>query len=87
MTSPLNFSPPQNHGATTEQVPGDERLRGAGAAGSKEGGVDSSSGKDGILLDQASGGDVGGGEGVEVTKPPEVSSVDIRIAMIGNVDR
>lgn len=57
------------------------------AAGRGKGDVVAGKGK-AVLLEKNEAGVGAGGEGDdEVMKPPEASSVDIRIAMIGNVDR
>ena len=72
----------------------DERLRGPVAA--VAGGNEHGKGKGGDALDQAvaaaaaagtGAATAGGGDSPDALKPPEASSVDIRIAMIGNVDR
>ena len=72
---------------------GDERLRGPAQGGSKgiadnqgKGGGAHEVGGDGAAAAAAVGGDEKDGGG-DILKPQEASGVDIRIAMIGNVDR
>lgn len=75
-----------------EVAAGDERLRGP-AQGGRKGIADSHSkgaGAHDVAGEGAAAMVVGGGEkddAGDVLKPKEASSVDIRIAMIGNVDR
>ncbi|CAM9621017.1 unnamed protein product, partial [Laminaria digitata] len=72
-----------------EAAAADERLRGPVQAGSR--GLADNNGKGGAAHDLAGEGAaaMGGGQkdnGGDISKPQESSSVDIRIAMIGNVD-
>lgn len=80
-----------------EPTSGEGRLRGSGTGKTPQAAAGANSRDDasdtngldqpgvGIAGATAVGG--GGEESVDMMKPPEASSVDIRIAMIGNVDR
>lgn len=96
-TYPLPFSPSwsprqiasrggQSSASSHGRLRGTERAKATPASDGQVGGV-AAGGKDKTaLLEARKAAEAEGGE-VDVMKAPEVSTVDIRIAMIGNVDR